>query len=70
MQMRFGWLQAALGACIGLGFMCSAFAGAAVTHTWDMDLRWNYIKLGQVKFISSVGGGEERLEIIGKTAGP
>jgi|MDTB01.1.fsa_nt_gb hypothetical protein len=70
MQMRFGWLQAALGACIGLGFMCSAFAGAAVSHTWDMDLRWNYIKLGQVEFISTVGDGEERLEIIGKTAGP
>lgn len=70
MLMRFGLLQAVVGICIGLGLMCSAAAGAAVNHTWDMDLRWNYIKLGQVKFISSSGDAEVRLEIIGKTAGP
>ena len=70
MQMRFGWVQVVLCFGITLGVIGTAFASVAVTHTWEMDLRWNYIKLGQVKFISSVGGGEERLEIIGKTAGP
>ena len=65
MQMRFGWLKAALG-CIGLGFMGSAFAGAAVTHIWDMDLRWNYIaRSGQWLR----GGGEEWLEIMVKRQG-
>ena len=30
-----------------LGVIGTAFASVAVTHTWEMDLRWNYIKLGQ-----------------------
>jgi hypothetical protein len=55
---------------LGIGLMCSAVTGAAAELTWDMDLRWNFIKLGRVTFISSANGDEERLEIIGKTAGP
>ena len=54
----------------GAGLMFMAAAAAAAEHTWRMDLRWNFLKLGQVTFVVSTTGDEERLEIIGKTAGP
>jgi hypothetical protein len=63
-------LSTTLRVFLGFGLMCSAVTGAAAEHTWDMDLRWNFIKLGRVTFISSAKGDDERLEIIGKTAGP
>ena len=52
------------------GLMFIAVAAAAAEHTWHMDLRWNFLKLGQVTFVASTTGDEERFEIIGRTAGP
>ena len=63
-------LSTTLRVFLGFGLMCPAVTVAAADHTWDMDLRWNFIKLGQVKFISSSKGEDEGLKIIGKTVGP
>lgn len=63
----FKWILRSL---LGAGLMLAAVAGAAAEHIWHMDLRWNFLKLGQVKFIAATTDSEERLEIIGKTAGP
>ena len=57
-------------ALCGAGLMFIAVAAAAAEHTWYMDLRWNFLKLGQVTFVASTTDDEERFEIIGRTAGP